>query len=83
MGHAAVYSPLAKHKYEETNAKSLGPVYRYRNYTNQIVVVNDPVLQQEVWQQPLLQYLVIMLAMSLKASWLGMRHCNRSCSGTC
>ena len=48
MGHAAAYSPLSKHKYEETSAKSLGPVYRYRNYTNQIVVVNDPALQQEV-----------------------------------
>lgn len=48
MGHAAAYSPLAKHRYEETSAKALGPVYRYRNYTNQIVVVNDPALQQEV-----------------------------------
>ena len=48
MGHAAAYSPLAKHKYEETSARSLGPVYRYRNYTSQIVVVNDPALQQEV-----------------------------------
>ena len=48
MGHAAAYSPLAKHRYEETNARALGPVYRYRNYTKNIVVVNDPALQQEV-----------------------------------
>jgi len=47
-GHAATYSPLAKHKFEESNAKALGPIYRFRNYTNHIVVVNDPALQQEV-----------------------------------
>jgi hypothetical protein len=47
-GHAACYSPLSKHKFEESNAKALGPVYRFRNYNKLIVVVNSPELQQEV-----------------------------------
>ena len=48
MGHAAAYSPLAKHRFEENSTKSVGPVYRYRNYWKPIVVVSDPVLQHEV-----------------------------------
>ena len=48
MGHAAAYSPLAKHRFEERSTKSVGPVYRYRNYWKPIVVVSDPVLQHEV-----------------------------------
>ncbi len=83
MGHAAAYSPLAKHRYEETSAKSLGPVYRYRNYTNQIVVVNDPALQQEVRPQSLLHHLVMMLARSLKAPWLSLRWRVCTCSSMC
>ena len=66
MGHAAAYSPLAKHRYEETSAKSLGPVYRYRNYTNQIVVVNDPALQQEVGHQFISHHLVMLLTRPLR-----------------
>ena len=48
QGHAAAYNPSAKHKFEEANSKSVGTLYRYRNYSDQIVVVSDPALENEV-----------------------------------
>ena len=54
MGHAAAYSPMAKHRFEERCTKSVGPLYRYRNYGKHIVVVSDPVLQHEVRSHGLL-----------------------------
>ena len=48
MGHAAAYSPLAKHRFEERSTRSVGSIYRYRNFWTPIVVVSDPVLQHEV-----------------------------------
>ncbi|CAK0787756.1 hypothetical protein CVIRNUC_010978 [Coccomyxa viridis] len=49
QGHAAAYIPSAKHKFEEANSKSVGTLYRYRNYSDQIVVVSDPTLENEVF----------------------------------
>ena len=51
QGHAAAYNPSAKHKFEEANSKSVGTLYRYRNYSDQIVVVSDPALENEVRYQ--------------------------------
>ena len=51
QGHAAAYNPSAKHKFEEANSKSVGTLYRYRNYSDQIVVVSDPTLENEVCYQ--------------------------------
>ena len=58
MGHAAAYSPQAKHRFEERSTKSVGSVYRYRNYWKHIVVVSDPVLQHEVTSLWLLHLLL-------------------------
>ena len=51
QGHAAAYNPSAKHKFEEANSKFVGTLYRYRNYSDQIVVVSDPALENEVHYQ--------------------------------
>ena len=47
-GHLSLFSPLAKHKFEEKNSTQLGAIYRQRYLARQVVVVADPVLQQEV-----------------------------------
>ena len=47
-GHMGLFSPLAKHRFEEKNSMALGPIYRQRYYTRQTVVVADPALAQEV-----------------------------------
>ena len=47
-GHMGLFTPLAKHKFEEKNSKALGPIYRQRYYTRQTVVIADPALAQEV-----------------------------------
>ena len=47
-GHMDLFTPLAKHKFEEKNSKALGPIYRQRYYTRQTVVIADPALAQEV-----------------------------------
>lgn len=72
-GHAACYSPLSKHKFEESNAKSLGPVYRFRNYNKLIVVVNSPELQQEVDSH--LKPPNARFTMSFKAHWIDNEAC--------
>ena len=47
-GHLSLFSPLAKHKFEEKNSTQLGAIYRQRYLARQVVVVADPALQQEV-----------------------------------
>lgn len=47
-GHLSLFSPLAKHRFEEKNSTQLGAIYRQRYLARQVVVIADPVLQQEV-----------------------------------